>query len=115
MENVQLGASFINNTQLSDKEAKDLLHRMRTLFLDSDDQRQERLQRAERAMRIWRGDLWDEQDLANFEALGVTPYVFRQYRTMFNSLINRQRSRRFTYELVPHDIHTFQRMRAGRE
>lgn len=115
MENVQLGAAFINNTQLSDKEAQDLLHRMRTLFLDSDDQRQDRLKRAERAMRIWRGELWDEQDLANFEALGVTPYVFRQYRTMFNSLINRQRSRRFTYELVPHDIHTFQRMRAGRE
>jgi hypothetical protein len=107
--------TFINNTQLDDKEAGDLLDKMRTLFLDSEDLRQSRIERAERAMRIWKGELWDEVDLAAFEKLGMTPYVFRQYRTMLNSLINRQRSRRFTYELVPNDIHAFRRMRDGRD
>ena len=107
--------TFINNTQLDDKEAGSLLDKMRTLFLDSEDLRQSRIERAERAMRIWKGELWDEADLAAFEKLGMTPYVFRQYRTMLNSLINRQRSRRFTYELVPNDIHAFRRMRDGRD
>ena len=111
----KLDQSFINNTDLDDKEALTVLHRMRTLFIDNEDLRQNRLQRAERAMRIWKGELWDASDLENFEKLGMTPYVFRQYRTMFNSLINRQRSRRFTYELVPNDIHSFRRMRDGRD
>jgi len=107
--------NFINNTNLTDQEALELLHKMRTLFLDSEDLRQNRMEKAERAMRIWKGELWDAADLEVFEKLGMTPYVFRQYRTMFNSLINRQRSRRFTYELVPNDLHTFRRMRDGRE
>jgi hypothetical protein len=106
---------FINNTNLDDTEAFALLDRMRRLFIDHENVRQDRIRRAERAMRIWRGELWDEQDLKMFEALGAQPYVFRQYRTMFNSLINRQRNRRFTFELVPRDIHTYKRMRDGRD
>jgi hypothetical protein len=107
--------SLKNFTNLDDKEAADVLSSMRMLLSRGEDTRKQYLDNAEKAFSAWRGELWTKDDLAFFKRFDITPYVFRDFRPLINNLIHRQRARRFKMELVPRDIHSYRRFKAGKE
>lgn len=100
---------------LSDEEAMEIHATMRDLFLRGDATREERLEKAEEAIRIWRKELWDDDDKAFFMGLGIDPYQFMFHRTYFNSLITTQRQRRFKYDITPRDTKAKERFYKNKE
>jgi len=98
-----------NLTSLTDKEAFDILFNVRKLTEIGENYRNQRLVKAEEAMNIWRKELWDAQDKAFFRSIGIQPYQFMFHRTYINALLTSQKTRRFKYDVLPRDIHSYSR------
>lgn len=110
-----MSAVILNLTDLEDDIAGQILHDFRNMVYRGENGRKDYLDRAEKNMRAWKGDLWTEEEKEFFKKLDITPYTFRIYRPLINNLIFRQRNTRFSFELVPRDIHSYVRHREGRE
>jgi len=98
-----------NLTELSDSDAQKLLFDSRKLVEIGEQSRVVRLERADDAMRIWKKELWDDSDIAFFRSLGIQPYQFMFHRIYINALLTAQKSRKFKYDILPRDIHSFTR------
>ena len=107
---------FVNNfTQLEHKDADALLVELRDMILQGESNREQRIERSDDAMRIWRGELWSDEDRAVFTQLGIQPYVFRDYRTYLNSLLSQQKRKSYRYGIVPRDLNSFNRNKKNRQ
>jgi hypothetical protein len=107
--------TFINFTQLDEKEALKKINEFRDIVKRGEYERQDDIKKAKRNRDIFMNRIWDEKDLAFFESLNATPYQFAVQRPLINNLITRQRNRRFSFDVVPTDIHAYKRQRAGRD
>lgn len=106
---------FLNFTEIPEKEALALIEDLRDLIKRGESERIKDLERANRNRNIFKNEIWDDEDLKFFESMNMSPYKFAVQRPLINNLISRQRNRRFTYEIVPTDIHSFKRQRDGRD
>lgn len=113
--NVQHSKNFINFTNLSDDQAQEIVFKNRDMVNNAKDRHNDRLERAERNFEVFKNQIWEEEDLAFFESVGMTPYQFSVLRVLINNLIARQRNRRFAFEVVPRDVSSYRRFEAGRE
>ncbi len=107
--------TFLNLTQLEDKVAQDIVSRLEDLIERGEEQRAQRLTRAEESMDIYRNKIWTDEDLQFFEQVGMQPYQFPDHRVILSNLISKQRKQRFNVQLVATDIESFKRYRKGRE
>jgi hypothetical protein len=106
---------FINLTELEEDEAQKTVHELIELVQKGENYQSERLKKATRAMEVWKGDLWCVEDKEFFESFDMTPYEFRIHRPILNTLITRQRSRKFKFSVVPMDPMSYRRYREGLE
>lgn len=107
--------NFVNLVGIEDDEAKSVISKLTDLVKKGENYQNERLAKAERAMQVWKGDLWSEEDKAFFESFDMTPYEFRVHRPILNTLITRQRNRKFKFSVVPTDPFSYKRYRDGLE
>ena len=107
--------NFINLTGLEEQEAIKTVNELIELVQKGENYQKDRLKKAKRAMDVWKGDLWCDEDKEFFAAYDMTPYEFRIHRPILNTLITRQRSRKFKFSVVPMDPMSYQRYRSGLE
>lgn len=108
-------AHILNFTELSEKEALEILEEKRDLVLKGESDRHDRVERFVTNTDIWLNNIWSQKDLAFFESLDMVPYEFPVQRPLINNMISRQRNRPISFDIVPHDIHSYKRHRQGRE
>lgn len=106
---------FLNLTELDDKTAQELLERFRDIVLQGEANRIERLERDEKNNKLFNNEIWSDADKSFFETLDLTPYQFAVQRPLINNLVSRQRRQPFSFDIVPQDIHSYERNRKGRE
>jgi hypothetical protein len=102
---------FVNNTSLDDQKAKAVISQLTDLVEKGESYASDRLSKAERSMEVWRGNLWSEEDREFFKCFDMDPYEFRVHRPLLNTLVTRQRSRKFKFDVVPQDPQSYQRYR----
>lgn len=107
--------NFVNLAGVEDDEARAIISKLTDLVKKGENYQEERLSKAERAMQVWKGDLWSDEDKAFFESFDMTPYEFRVHRPILNTLITRQRNRKFKFSIVPTDPFSYKRYREGLE
>lgn len=106
---------FLNLTELEEKEAMKVVERLRDIVLQGEANRLKRLEKDEQNNKIFNNEIWSEEDLKFFTALDLTPYKFAVQRPLINNLVSRQRRQPFSFDVVPTDIHSYERNRKGRE
>lgn len=107
--------NFLNFTNLKDKPAKDLVGRLRHLVTSAERDRQADVTRAEEAIRIYKNDLWSQEDIEFFEEFDMTPYQIPEARAPINKLVNTQRTARYDFQFKPLDMSSYERHRKNRE
>lgn len=100
---------FYNFTDLPDSEAEDLVGNYRDLVNTAETELRESLDTAQRMLEIHKNKVWDEADMAFFESFDATPIEFSVARPLINQLISEQRKKRFKFNFVPLDIHSYNR------
>lgn len=107
--------SFLNLTPLEEDEAKKVLERARDVVALGEADRSKRILKAKKNHDFWMNRIWDDTDKAFFDSLDISPYEFPVQRALINNLISRQRSQPVSFDLVPTDIHSYDRHRRGRD
>src|SRR5690625_6014893 len=97
---------FLNGTDLPDEQAMELVNRFRERVNQAESEHNEFLRIGERMIEHYKNKIWQEEDMAFFEAFDATPIEFSVARPLVNNLISRQRKRRFKHSFVPLDIHS---------
>jgi hypothetical protein len=106
---------FLNFSGLEDKEAQKIIGNFRSLVSNTEKQREKHVKRVEENVRIYRNQLWTEQDFKFFEQFDMTPYQIPEARAPINRLVNQQRQVRYDLQLIPLDPHSFDRHRRNRD
>ncbi len=106
---------LLNNSGLPDKEAMAVFARLMDLVDRGNSFQSARIGKEENLLKLYRQSLWSEDDLKAFASLGVTPYEFKDHRTIINNLISRQRENKFKFKVVPSDVNSFRRFEKGLE
>lgn len=106
---------IFNLTNLNEGDAKEALERLRKLVLKGETHRLERLEKDQKNNRIYRNEIWTDQDLQMFKEFDMTPNEFPVQRSLINNLISRQTSRPFKFEIVPYDVHSYRRFEQQKE
>lgn len=107
---------FVNFTPLEDKEAKELVGKLRKRIVEAEQDRNLDVSRAEEAIRLWKNHLWDEEDVKLFEEkFNVSPYQIPAARAPLNQLVSQQRAARYDFRVTPLDPSSYERQRRNRE
>ena len=106
---------FINNTELDEVDARKAVSRFRDMVVKGENDVRTIRQTAEENLRVYKNEIWDDQDLDLFEALDATPHRFAYARVYMNNLATRQRNRRVMFKFTPTDRNAYEQFRRGRE
>lgn len=107
--------NFLNFTDLDDKQAKDLVGRLRLIVNQAETDAEGDRSRAEEAVKIYRNQLWTEKDQDFFAQFDMSGYQIPEGRAPINRLINQQRQTRYKLSVVPQDEFSYDRHKRNRE
>lgn len=108
-------SQFLNNTDLPDDEARELVGRLTEIVKRSETAFEEHRRKAQESLAIIRNQFWSKEDLEFFDEFDITPYQIPEARAPFNRLFQEQRAMRYDFHLIPEDKHAFERHRRKRE
>jgi hypothetical protein len=116
MPQVKNNVNFLNLTDLDDKEAKEIVHKVRERVIQAESDRRPTVARAESSLRLWRNEFWSDEDVKYFEdKFNVSPYQIPAARAPLNRLVAQQRGARYEFGITPIDQMSYERQRKGRE
>lgn len=107
--------AFLNFTDLDHTTATKLHEELRSYVELGEQYRTERLERGQRAEDLRNGKIWNDQDLAFFESLDVTPYEINIHRRLFNTIVESQREQKIRFRVAPKDVHAHHRYEGGKK